>query len=161
MSLTRSQVDEILRGERAYQKHRWSRGDEEVQHSTGNWCRLMRYYLNEANEAFAVEPVNTPALAELRKVVALALAAAEHRGATLHGICDTVADSEGWDLGEFICRIERTLTAVEGIAIGIFSGNPVEMFKSIIRDGIACFKKLGCPPRAFDPATVVNARSNV
>lgn len=82
MESTRTEVYEVIDGEREYQKH-WDKEFPkypDAQKSIAHWIIYMRKYLAKAEE-HVCNMDRDSALHEIRKVTALGVACMEHKGA--------------------------------------------------------------------------------
>jgi len=77
--LNRSQVYEILDNERDYQDSRKGGEEHDEQHSVSEWLILIRKHLNEAENAI-YDSSNENAMAAIRKITAMGVAAMEAQG---------------------------------------------------------------------------------
>lgn len=74
--LTIEKVFEIIKDERAFQRRRWGIVNEEgierePAREVGDFIVFMEKYLQDARTQYTEKPSDTPALEELRKVIAL------------------------------------------------------------------------------------------
>jgi hypothetical protein len=81
--MTRETVYKILDGERAYQDRRWTKPDHN--HSWEEWIMYMEHYIAKAKEICCTADqydatYNERVGANMRKVTALGIAAAEQHG---------------------------------------------------------------------------------
>ncbi len=77
--MDRKNVYASIDRERYYQDLKWGTIDDHP-HEVGAWITLMRKLLNDAEEAWASRNSDQPALAEIRKVIAVGVACGEQHG---------------------------------------------------------------------------------
>ena len=76
----REEVLEAVEGEREYQDERWG-AEHDKQESIGNFLIYIERYLSKAKDAYIDANHAEPALHEVRKIAALAVACMEVHGA--------------------------------------------------------------------------------
>ena len=82
--LTKLAVLEIVSAERDYQDAKWGALATRPR-EVGSWITLLAKFVHGAQVAYCESPGNQPALAEIRKVAALAFACLEQHGAPSRG----------------------------------------------------------------------------
>lgn len=78
--MKRTDVFALLEEERQHQDAKWGTVSEHP-HEVGGWLTLIRHYLTRAEAAWSTSSNDATALAELRKLAALAVACLEQHGA--------------------------------------------------------------------------------
>jgi regulation of enolase protein 1 (concanavalin A-like superfamily) len=77
--MIRSRVYEAIDSERDLQDRKWGTVQEHP-HEVGGWLTIMRKLMADAEAAWASKSDDRPALAEIRKVIAVGVACCEQHG---------------------------------------------------------------------------------
>lgn len=80
MEATRQAVYEAIDGERDYQEKTWGHKRDYGRETVSEFICLLAYYVAKANEKFTTSEGDCPALNEIRKIAALAVACMEANG---------------------------------------------------------------------------------
>ena len=80
-ALKRDEVFEVINGERDYQDSLTSSRTDGTPKSVGEYITMMSHYVTKMQEAWTVNPGNTPSLDIMRKCAAIAVHCMEDHGA--------------------------------------------------------------------------------
>jgi len=78
--IERQKIFEIISEEREYQDLRWGGLGHDLEHTISEWVLFIEYHLGEAKRLL-YEEGEWPALGEIRKIAAMAVACMEHNNA--------------------------------------------------------------------------------